>query len=51
MKFQHKLALILLGGILVVLAVFLIISFVTGDNTNDNHGGGPGVPQSIRAIR
>jgi hypothetical protein len=43
MKTQHKMALIMLGGILAVLAVFLLIAFINGDETNANNNPGGGV--------
>jgi hypothetical protein len=45
MKFQHKVALAVLGSIFVVLAVLLLISFIQGDDTNSNNrpGGGVGI--------
>jgi hypothetical protein len=45
MKTQHKMALAVLGGILVVLAIFLVITLVRGDQTNSNNrtGGGVGI--------
>jgi hypothetical protein len=45
MKTQHKMALAVLGGILVVLVIFLVISLTRGDDTNSNNrrGGGVGI--------
>jgi hypothetical protein len=43
MKFQHKVALAVLGSIFVVLAVLLLLSFIQGDNTNSNNRPGGGV--------
>jgi hypothetical protein len=43
MKFQHKMALGVLGGILAVLIVFLIIAATKGDETNADNGGGAGI--------
>jgi uncharacterized membrane protein len=43
MKTQHKMATIMLGGILLVLAVFLLIAFINGDETNANNNPGGGV--------
>jgi hypothetical protein len=45
MKFQYKIALAVLGAIFAVLAVFLLISFIQGDETNSNNrpGGGVGI--------
>jgi hypothetical protein len=43
MKFQHKLALTVIGGIFVVLAIFLVITFIQGDNTNSDNRRGGGV--------
>jgi hypothetical protein len=46
MKFQHKMALSVLGVIFVVLAVFLVISMAQGDETNKNNRPGGGVGYS-----
>ena len=45
MKTQHKMALLVLGGILVVLAIMLALSAIRGDDTNSNNrpGGGVGI--------
>jgi hypothetical protein len=55
MKIQHKMALAVLGGILVVLAVFLLIAWMQGDETNADNGGGaglsrPGSGQVVNAV-
>lgn len=42
-KIQHKIALAVLGGIIVVLVIFLVISLVRGDQTNSDNRRGGGV--------
>jgi hypothetical protein len=51
MKFQHKMALSVLGVIFVVLAIFLVISMTQGDETNSDNRPGGGVGYSLIGSR